>query len=191
MYLQKVKIRKNSFLLASWRSMTKIAQSGAGSWFISQMPGSGSVPKCHGSATLEIILQGLSEAVLLIRDVYPGSRIRIFSIVDPGSEFFPPRIPNPHQKYFNPKNCFLSSRKYDSGCSSRIRIPDPDPQHYSEVIFPVRPWNRTSAGLSVEGWPVAPHPRHHHHQSGGQSPRCGEAEVGRGWESGPPAPHRK
>jgi hypothetical protein len=29
-----------------------------------------------------------------IRDVYPGSRIRLFSI--PGSEFFPSRIPDPH-----------------------------------------------------------------------------------------------
>jgi hypothetical protein len=38
---------------------------------------------------------------------HPGSRIRII-------EF----------KYFNPKKWFLSSRKYDPGCSSRI--PDPD-----------------------------------------------------------------
>jgi hypothetical protein len=29
-----------------------------------------------------------SSAVLLIRDVYTGSWIRIFSIPDPGSEFF-------------------------------------------------------------------------------------------------------
>jgi hypothetical protein len=43
-----------------------------------------------------------------------------FSIPDPGSEFFPSRIKE--FKYFNPKNCNLSSRKYDSGCSSRIRI---------------------------------------------------------------------
>jgi hypothetical protein len=71
----------------------------------------------------------------------PGSRIRIKEL-----------------KYFDPKNCFLSSRKYDPGCSSRIRIlifrpsripdpgvkkdripdpgvkkdriPDPDPQHW-------------------------------------------------------------
>jgi hypothetical protein len=48
--------------------------------------------------------------------LHPGSRIRI-------KEF----------KYFNPKKWFLSSRKYDPGCSSRIRmltfypsrIPDP------------------------------------------------------------------
>ncbi len=34
-------------------------------------------------------------------------------------------------KYFNPKNCFQAPRKYDPGCSSRIRIriflPIPDP----------------------------------------------------------------
>jgi hypothetical protein len=89
-------------------------------------------------------------AVLRIRDVYPGS------------DFFPCRIPDPNClhpgsririkefKYFNPKKpkkWFLSSRKYDPGCSSRIpdpdadflpisipdpgvkKAPDPDPQH--------------------------------------------------------------
>ncbi len=49
-YLQKVISRKtlltkNSFLSASWMSMTKIARSGFES-------GSGSTPKCHGSGTL-------------------------------------------------------------------------------------------------------------------------------------------
>jgi hypothetical protein len=52
-------------------------------------------------------------------------------ISDPGSEFFPSRIrifhfPDPgsasKNKYFNPKNCFLSSRKYYLGCPPRIRI---------------------------------------------------------------------
>ncbi len=82
--------------------------------------------------------------VLWIRDVYP----------DPGSEFFPSRIriflSRIHVKelrYFNPKKLFISYRKYDPDCSSRIqilnftcpgsriqgskryRIPDPDPQH--------------------------------------------------------------
>jgi hypothetical protein len=73
-----------------------------------------------------------------IRDVYPGSRIRLFSIPDPGSDFFPSRIPDPNClhpkpgsririkefKCFNPRKRFLSSRKYDPGCSSRI--PDPN-----------------------------------------------------------------
>ncbi len=60
-------------------------------------------------------------------------------IPDPVSDFFPSRIPDPNClhpgsririkefKYFNPKKNkkkFLSSRKYDPGCSSRI--PDPD-----------------------------------------------------------------
>ncbi len=41
--------------------------------------------------------------VLRIRDVYSGTRIRIFSIPDPN--FFPSRIPDPHQriKYVKPK----------------------------------------------------------------------------------------
>jgi hypothetical protein len=66
------------------------------------------------------------KTVLRILDVYPGS------------DFFPSRIPDPNcfhpgsririkeVKYFNPKKWFLSSRKYDPGCSSLI--PDPDPQ---------------------------------------------------------------
>jgi hypothetical protein len=60
--------------------------------------------------------------VLRIRDVYPGPRIRIFSLPDSGSEFFPIRIRIKEFRYFIPKKLFLSSRKYDSGCSSRIRI---------------------------------------------------------------------
>jgi hypothetical protein len=71
--------------------------------------------------------------VLRIRDVYPGSRIRIFSS----------RIPNLHQRIqlFLPKKFFLSSRKYDPGCSSRIRIPDsevkkaPDPGSGSATLY--------------------------------------------------------
>ena len=62
-------------------------------------------------------------------------------IPDPGSNFFPFRIPDPkclhpgsririkEFKYFNPKKTkkmFLSSRIYDPGCSSRIPDPDAD-----------------------------------------------------------------
>ncbi len=36
--------------------------------------------------------------VLRIRDVYPGSRIRLFCFPDPGSELSPSRIPDPHQR---------------------------------------------------------------------------------------------
>jgi hypothetical protein len=52
---------------------------------------------------------------------HPGSRIRMFSIPDPGS-----RIRIKEFKYFCPKKWFISSWKYDSGYSSRIQIPDPD-----------------------------------------------------------------
>jgi hypothetical protein len=92
-------------------------------------------------------------AVWRIRDVYPGSdffqsRITDSNCLHPGS-----RILIKEFRYFNPKKKqkkgFLSSKKYDPGCSSRIRmltsshpgsriqgskrhqsrIPDPDPQH--------------------------------------------------------------
>jgi hypothetical protein len=60
MYLQKVISRiffKVIFLLAYWRSMTKIA--GSGSEY-----GSGSTPKCHGSATLLSTCKILSPSTL-------------------------------------------------------------------------------------------------------------------------------
>ncbi len=78
---------------------------------------------------------------------HPGSRIRTVSNPDPGSA-----SKNLSILYIltKKKKWFLSSRKYDPGCSSRIRrltfypsriqgskrqrIPDPDPQH---CRFPV------------------------------------------------------
>jgi hypothetical protein len=59
--------------------------------------------------------------------VDPGclSQMRIFSFPDPRSDFFlnpGSRIRIKEFKYFDPKNLFISSRKYDPGCSSRIRI---------------------------------------------------------------------
>ncbi len=56
----------------------------------------------------------------------PGCLTRIPDLFffSPGSEFFPFRIPDPHQRIlvFLSKKLFLSSRKDDPGCSSRIRI---------------------------------------------------------------------
>jgi hypothetical protein len=44
------------------------------------------------------MLAGLQAVLRIrtIRDVYPESRIRIFSIPDPGSEIFPSLFPDPH-----------------------------------------------------------------------------------------------
>jgi hypothetical protein len=68
-------------------------------------------------------------------DTVTIAQVRSRFIPDPGSKFIPSRIrifsvPTPgsaskNLSFFNPKKWFLSSRKYDSGCSSRIRIPDP------------------------------------------------------------------
>jgi hypothetical protein len=59
----------------------------------------------------------------------------------PGSEFFPSRIHIKEFKYFNPKTCFLRSRKYDPGYSSRIRIPhaDPDFLHIPDPVVKKAP----------------------------------------------------
>ncbi len=56
----------------------------------------------------------------------PGSlsRIRLFSIPDPNC--FHPGAASKNLSLLTPKNGFLSSRKYDPGCSSRIPDPDPD-----------------------------------------------------------------
>jgi hypothetical protein len=76
-----------------------------------------------------VIFLAAMEAVLRIRDVYPGSRIRLFSIPDPNCLHPGTRILINEIKYFNPnktKKLFLSSKKYDLGCSSRISDPDAD-----------------------------------------------------------------
>ncbi len=76
---------------------------------------------------------------------HPGSRIRTFSIPSLGSaskNFF---------KYFNPKQWFLSSRKYDPGCSSRHRIPDP--QHWNNI----KTGKTNRLGQSLRLPPVPPH----------------------------------
>ncbi len=63
-----------------------------------------------------------------IRDVYPGSRnffssrIRTVSIPDPGSSLKNLSILTPKKA----KKWFLSSKKYDPSCSSRIPDPDAD-----------------------------------------------------------------
>ncbi len=85
-------------------------------------------------------------------------------IPDPGSEFFPSRIPGPiffhpgsrisikEFTYFNPKKWFISSRKYDPGCSSRIRIltfypsPIPDPGYMGQKGTGSRIRNRNTGG---------------------------------------------
>ncbi len=70
-----------------------------------------------------------------VRHTYPlcGSGINIPdpNCFHPWSEFFPSRVHIKGFKYFNPKRWFLSTQKYDPGCSSRFRIltfsliPDP------------------------------------------------------------------
>jgi hypothetical protein len=77
-----------------------------------RVPASGCGPgEVSHPSTCTQYIQLHSAAVLRIRDVYPGS------------EFFPSRI---RIKQFNnvTQKLFLSSRKYDPGCSPRI--PDPD-----------------------------------------------------------------
>jgi hypothetical protein len=75
----------------------------------------------------------------------PGSEFFPSRIPDPGSKFFPSWIPDPGMNFFHPrmldpgsasknlsiltkKKWFLSSQKYDPGFPSRIRIPDLNPE---------------------------------------------------------------
>jgi hypothetical protein len=57
------------------------------------------------------------QPVLRIRDAYPGSQIPIFSIPDPNYFHAVSRIRIEECKSFIPKKLFLSTRKYDLGCS--------------------------------------------------------------------------
>jgi hypothetical protein len=59
---------------------------------------------------------------------HPGFRIRICRIPDPG-----PRIRIKKFKYFHLKKWFLSSRKYDPGCSSQIPDLDTDFLFFREL----------------------------------------------------------
>jgi hypothetical protein len=97
-------------------------------------------------------------------------------ISDPGSDFFPSRIPDPNCfhpgsririkefKYFNPKKWFLSSRKYDPGCSSRLqiltfypsRIPDPGVKKAPDPGSRIRIRNTAHHCSSGKGHPRSP-----------------------------------
>ncbi len=85
------------------------------------------------------------ETVLRIRDVYPGSRIRICSIPVPDLGSGVKKIPDPGSriririkecKYFQPKKLFLSSRKYDPG--SRSQISDQDLDFFTHPGFRIQ-----------------------------------------------------
>jgi hypothetical protein len=89
-------------------------------------------------------------------------------IPDPGSDFFPSRIPDPNCLHpgsssknlriltpKKPKKWFLSSKKYDPGCSSRIRmltiypsrIPDPGVKKAPDPGSRIRIRNTGSQGI--------------------------------------------
>jgi hypothetical protein len=130
-----------------WRTActgSRILSAAPCTWPAAAGRSAGLSPPCHRVKT-----KIHTHPVLRIRDVYPGS------------DFFPSRIPDlnclypgsrtriKEFKYFNPKKWFLSSRKYDPGCSSRIRmltfypsrIPDPgvkkepDPGSRSATLY--------------------------------------------------------
>ncbi len=109
-------------------------------------------------------LRGQPYLLIVLRDVYSGSRIRSVSISDPGSA-------SKNLSILTPKKWVLKSRKYDPGCSSRIPdpgadflpIPDPgsrvkkapDPQHWAQVA-PLRECPSIH-GCSQHSYPVPLH----------------------------------
>jgi hypothetical protein len=79
----------------------------------------------------------------------------LFRIPDAGYKRSRIRICIKEFKYFNPKNCFLSSRKCNTGCKSRISDPDfissriPDPGVKKKPWFPdTDPLHRNIYSLS-------------------------------------------
>jgi hypothetical protein len=93
---QKKLCKKITFLLASGRSVTKIEGSGSRIliririWIHQSeawIRGSGSTPKCHGSATLELrnhFLAFFGVKILKFFDEDPGSGMETVRIRDPG-----------------------------------------------------------------------------------------------------------
>jgi hypothetical protein len=99
----------------------------------------------HHLGEVHDVLAGLVDLHGLLNALEPGIICSLAQccgsgmfVPDPGSDFFLSRIPDPNClhpgsrilikefNYFNPKKAkkwFLSSKKYDPGCSSRI--PDP------------------------------------------------------------------
>jgi hypothetical protein len=75
---------------------------------------------------MEYVIKVISINNKLTSVADPGCLSRIpdltFSIPDPNLFHLGSRIHIKEFKYVNPKSCFLSSRKYDPGCSSWIRI---------------------------------------------------------------------
>jgi hypothetical protein len=67
--------------------------------------------------------------VLRIRDIYSG--YGFFLSLIPGSEFFPSRIPNLHQRMFTPDHDFYPSRILDPVVK---KAPDPDPESGSATL---------------------------------------------------------
>jgi hypothetical protein len=73
----------------------------------------------HGTAGKKSTVQNSAAHQTNAQKSVIGKFDIICSVADPGSLS---RISDPHQRNFNQKNWFVSSRKYDPGCSSRIRI---------------------------------------------------------------------
>jgi hypothetical protein len=86
--------------------------------------------------------------------------LRIFSIPDPGSKRF--RFRDPHQRFFNPKKLFLSSRKYDPDLdffyTSRIqgvkKAPDPGSGSARLILKSVQGAEVKPGGRMFESSPV-------------------------------------
>jgi hypothetical protein len=82
---------------------------------------------CEKGKTIAFLIVSVADPGCLSRIpdptfFHPGSLIRTVSIPDHGSASKNLSILTPKK----PKKWFLSSRKYDSGCSSRIPDPDAD-----------------------------------------------------------------
>jgi hypothetical protein len=104
------------FRISVPRSSTHISQTIGSPWSKSNEADkriSKNIPQFNSVAD-----QGCLSRIPVPTCFHPGSRNRTVSIPDPGSS-------SKEFKYFNPKKAkkwFLSSKKYDPGCSSRMLI---------------------------------------------------------------------
>jgi hypothetical protein len=99
------------------------------------------------------IINGIRQAVLQIRDVYPGSEF--FPSRIPGQKIFGSRIRITEFKHFNPKNYFQTFgnmiRDVHPGPGSWFFLPIPDPGSMSQKGTGSRIRIRTTADRHVNG----------------------------------------
>jgi hypothetical protein len=118
------------------------------------------IPTCGLGSLCQIQRKTWCMAVWRIRDVYPGSRIRLFSIPDPGSELSPSRIRDPGVKKVPNPGSGSATLVYGTLCRSwtvtspnvHSRIDTFTMKPYARVDF-IPQWGTLDLAFGCSSWP--------------------------------------